>query len=162
MSLFRFVSALGLLACLFGSFSSAYAQTLAGPAKPSGADSSTYGMLPMLTADAEQGMVSAQMVLAGWYYNGKRVPKDYTIAAIWYRRAADQGDVFGQYLVGQLYERGQGVPKDFVLAYKWFNLAAAGGNEFAEERRDYLESKMSRDQIAEAQRLAREWKKTEK
>jgi len=58
-----------------------------------------------------------------------------------------------------MYERGQGVLKDYVLAHMWFNLAAAtGGAPYAATQRDTLTAKMTQAQIAEAQRLAREWK----
>jgi hypothetical protein len=39
-------------------------------------------------------------------------------------------------------------------------LAAAQGNEDAAKARDELAAKMAPDQIAQAQRLAREWKPT--
>ena len=52
-------------------------------------------------------------------------------------------------------------PQDLVLAYMWLNLAAAQGNEIANETanelKDLTEARMTRDQIAEAQRLSREW-----
>jgi TPR repeat protein len=48
--------------------------------------------------------------------------------------------------------------QDYVEAHKWFNLAAAGGNLNAAGNRDWLAKKMTPDQLAEAQRLAREWK----
>ena len=38
-----------------------------------------------------------------------------------------------------------------------YNLAAAQDNPFAKQFRDKLASKMTSDQIAEAQRMAREW-----
>ena len=44
-----------------------------------------------------------------------------------------------------------------MLAYMWFNLAAAQGNEDAESDKDIIEERMTREQIAEAQRLSREW-----
>jgi uncharacterized protein len=40
----------------------------------------------------------------------------------------------------------------------WFNLAAAGGNKEAAEARNLVSSLMTPAQIAEAQKLAREWK----
>jgi hypothetical protein len=40
----------------------------------------------------------------------------------------------------------------------WFNLAAAQGNESAKKNRDIAASHMTRDQLAQAQRLAREWR----
>jgi len=39
----------------------------------------------------------------------------------------------------------------------WFNLAAVQGYGKAQKGRDTLASKMTPDQIAEAQRMAREW-----
>ncbi len=59
--------------------------------------------------------------------------------------------------MGLMYETGQGVPKNYVSAYKWFNLAAAGGNEKARHHLEKLGGLMQKEQIAEAQRLAREW-----
>jgi hypothetical protein len=48
------------------------------------------------------------------------------------------------------------VPQDYVLAHMWFNLAAA--QVPVAVFRDDIASKMSAAQIAEAQKLAREWK----
>jgi TPR repeat protein len=57
-----------------------------------------------------------------------------------------------------MYSMGWGVPKDHVLGYKWFNLAAAQGYHGAGQDRDFIAKVMTPDQIAEAQRMAREWK----
>ena len=46
---------------------------------------------------------------------------------------------------------------DLVNAHKWFNLAAMRGNEAAKRYRMEISGEMSRSEIAEAQRLAREW-----
>ena len=58
-----------------------------------------------------------------------------------------------------MYAKVEGVPKDFVTAYMWRNLAAAQGNETAKSARDVLELSMTPGQIAEAQKLSREWKR---
>ncbi|MCH8040064.1 MAG: hypothetical protein IH977_06935 [Nitrospinae bacterium] len=50
------------------------------------------------------------------------------------------------------------MPKDYVLAHMWLNLAAAKGGKDAVKLRDLLEERMTPSQLAEAQRLAREWK----
>jgi uncharacterized protein len=50
------------------------------------------------------------------------------------------------------------VPKDNVLAYKWLNLASAQGYHGSAQLRDALGTEMTSVQIAEAQRLAREWR----
>ena len=59
--------------------------------------------------------------------------------------------------LGMLYATGRDVAADLVTAHKWFNLAAARGNQSALVRRVELAREMSADQIAEAQKLAREW-----
>jgi len=74
-----------------------------------------------------------------------------------YRKAAEQGNAYAQYNLGFMYGNGEGVPQDYVEAHKWFNLAAAQGLQTAIASRDIAASKMTREQIAEAQRLAREW-----
>jgi len=44
-----------------------------------------------------------------------------------------------------------------VLSYMWLNLAAAQGNEDAQGFKDMTEERMTREQIAEGQRMSREW-----
>ena len=92
------------------------------------------------------------------YANGQGVPQDHSEAAKWYRLAADHGDASAQFNLGVMYANGQGVPQDHVLAHMWFNLSAAQGDEDAVENRDRAAGLMTPDQLAEAQRLAREWK----
>ena len=45
-----------------------------------------------------------------------------------------------------------------VLAYMWFNLAGASGYKIAKANMEGLSKKMTPEQIAEAQKLSREWK----
>jgi TPR repeat protein len=92
------------------------------------------------------------------YYNGAGVPKNDAEAVKWYRRAADQGMADAQYNLGVMYVSGAGVPKNDAEAYFWWNLAAAQGNENAKTNRDIVEKKMTREQIAEAQRRSAAWK----
>jgi TPR repeat protein/S1-C subfamily serine protease len=107
---------------------------------------------------AEQGTTAAEDRLGSMYQNGQGVPQDYSEALKWYRKAAEQGDHYGQDLVGMMYQLGQGVPQDYVEAYKWYNLAAAQGDSIAIGHRDEIVSDMTPGQIAEAQRLSREFK----
>ena len=77
--------------------------------------------------------------------------------------AADQGEPRAQLNLGRMYEKGQGVPQDFILAHMMYNLAAAqesGNDNYPGMRRKSLEERMTPAQIAEAQKLAREWKPT--
>ena len=50
------------------------------------------------------------------------------------------------------------MPQDYVLAHKWLNLAAVEGDKESEKARNLVEKLMTSAEIAEAQRLAREWK----
>ena len=106
---------------------------------------------------AAQGHTGGQFNLGLLYTNGEGVPQDYAEAVKWYRLAAEQGHDYAQLSLGKMYRRGQGVPQDNVQAYKWFDLAASR-NVGAFLNRDRLAAKMTPAQIAEAQKLAREWK----
>jgi len=107
---------------------------------------------------AVQGEADAQFYLGMLYDEGQGVPQDYKQAAYWYRKAADQGDAKSQVNLGFMYDNGQGVPQNYVQAHMWFNLADAQGAKLAIKNRDALAAKMTPQQIAEAQRLAAEWK----
>ena len=85
------------------------------------------------------------------------MPQNYAEALKWYRLAADQGDAGAQNNLGVMYANGQGVPQDYVRAHMWFNLSAAQGNQDAARNRDNIAKLMTPAQIAEAQKLAREW-----
>jgi TPR repeat protein len=61
-----------------------------------------------------------------------------------------------------MYLSGLGVPQDYVMAQMWFNIAAsaaAGLDDGGVARMllSGLTEKMTPDQIAEAQRMARSW-----
>ena len=62
--------------------------------------------------------------------------------------------------LGMLYATGRDVAANLVVAHKWFNLAAARGNSSALNYRVEVAREMSLEQIAEAQKLAREWLQT--
>jgi TPR repeat protein len=59
--------------------------------------------------------------------------------------------------LGLMYCAGRDVAPDLVSAHKWFNLAAMRGNDDAKRYRMEIAGEMSKAQIAEAQRQAREW-----
>jgi TPR repeat protein len=70
---------------------------------------------------------------------------------------AQAGAADALFELGMVYATGRDVAADLVTAHKWFNLAAARGNAAALMRRIELAREMSCEQIAEAQKLAREW-----
>src|SRR6266566_4148233 len=107
---------------------------------------------------AEQNVADAQFSLGVCYANGRGVTKDDAEAVKWFRKAAEQNYARAQYNLGVCYDSGEGVAKDEVEAYKWWLLAAGQGNDDAKYNMTIVENKMSREQIAEGQRLARDFK----
>jgi len=104
----------------------------------------------------------AQVNLGGMYDIGKGVTQDYSEALKWYRKAAEQGHASAQFYLGAKYANGQGVARDYVSSHMWINLAVSRASgedpkEFAKAR-DTVASLMSPAQIAEAQKLAGDWK----
>lgn len=81
---------------------------------------------------------------------------DSTRALDEFRRAAEAGDARAQFRLGQSYERGDDVLQDFVIAHMWYNLAAAQGHEDATAARDGLAKRMTPEQMARAQEMARQ------
>jgi uncharacterized protein len=77
-----------------------------------------------------------------------------------FERAAQAGAPDALFELGMLYATGLDVAVDRVTAHKWFNLAAARGNQSARLYRSELAQEMAPEEIAEAQRLAREWLQT--
>ncbi len=87
---------------------------------------------------------------------------DYATALRLWRPLAEQGTADAQHMLGIMYANGRGVPQNDVQAHMWFNLAAsrapASERDEAIKMRNVAASNMTPAQIAEAQKLAREWK----
>ena len=117
-----------------------------------------------LTPDAVEAirLAAEQGNLGFMYASGRGILEDDAEAVRWYRLAADQGHGVAQGGLGFMYANGRGVPQDYVVAHMWYNLA--GAQSSSDERdilvkaQDALGAEMTPEQIAEAQRLAREWK----
>ncbi len=114
---------------------------------------------------AEQGVKPAQLMLGNMHLSGEGVPQNYAEAMRWYRKAAEKGFVGAQIVLGVIHLNAVGVAKDYVVAHMWFNIAASGPPTGIEEldrktaasARDKVARRMTPAQVAEAQRLAREW-----
>ncbi len=116
---------------------------------------------------ADQGDAAARFRLGLMYSEGHGVPQDHAEAAKWYRLAADQRHPQAQYNLGLLYATGEGVEQDYRMAHMWFNLAVVHfppserpKRNAAINSRDIMAGKLSREAVAEAQKLAREWQPT--
>jgi TPR repeat protein len=116
-----------------------------------------------LLESALKGDAEAQFELGKNYETGRiGLPKDLAQAEHWYRLSAVQGDPFAEASLAILYQFGKGLPKDPVQALRWYEIAIArstgGDRDSIAELRDDLISSMTASQIAEARRLAREFK----
>ena len=93
---------------------------------------------------------------------GQGIAVSYEQAARWFRTAADQGLSQAQFNLGSLYAQGRGIAADDIQAHFWMALAiphlTEQDRERAAESLRFLEKRMSKEQIIEAQRLSRAWK----
>ena len=105
---------------------------------------------------AVQGDAKAQLGLGLAYAAGAGVIKDPVESAQWYRKAAEQGFAEAQFNLGVNYYNGDGVLKDLVEAHAWWNIAGVGGYGNAQENRYKIEKEMTKEQIAEATKRAKE------
>ena len=102
---------------------------------------------------AQQGYAKAQAALGLLYLNGRGVSKNEKTAAKWIKLAAEQGHIHAQFNLAGLYFDGRGIPQDYVYAHMWYNIhGGIGGRQY----RDIVAKQMTSDQIATAQKLARE------
>jgi TPR repeat protein len=112
---------------------------------------------------AVKGNAMAQSTLGDIYYYGRGLPQDFAEAIKWWSLAAENNIAIAQLNLSVMYANGDGVPQDYVKAHTYANLAAARlppGEDLdtAVKNRDIVAKLMTQDQIAEAQRRAREWR----
>jgi TPR repeat protein len=116
----------------------------------------------IFSREAERGQAAAQTYLGSMYASGRGVPQDDFAAAQWLRRAADQGYPAAQFLLGLMVDKGHGVKQDFVEAEVLLDLAAAHADpkqrDYWTRIRDAVAGKLTRDELAEAQKRALEWR----
>ena len=83
---------------------------------------------------------------------------DYAAALREWLPLAEQGHAEAQHQLGYMYLQGRGVARDDIQAHIWWSLAASQGNEASTLARKIVAGLMTPEQIAEAEKLAREWK----
>jgi TPR repeat protein len=107
---------------------------------------------------AEQGQGESQYSMGLRYQLAQSVAQDDKEAARWFKLAAEQGIGAAAEALAEQYAKGEGVTQDLVEAYKWAAMAsdqpgpANGGITTSD-----LESQLTPDQLAEAQRRAKEF-----
>jgi len=113
---------------------------------------SSYGLN---VGESELGFMFGKHSLGTNLELGRYGPADYAGAASAYRKAAVLGFPLAQNNLARLYETGRGVPQDFILAHMWYTLAAASGDASLESNRDASAVRLSAEDIAKAEALAR-------
>jgi hypothetical protein len=109
------------------------------------------------TKAANQGHAEAQYNLGQLNRKGGGgIVRNDKEAVRWYAKAAEQSLAKAQYNLGYMYSVGKGTPQDDVYAHMWFNIASSNGSENARANRDIVAKRMTPNQLAEAQSLARE------
>lgn len=111
-----------------------------------------------ISAEADQMYARAQYDLGATYAYGQGVTQDYQEALKWFRLAAEQGIPEALCDLGAMHQAGYGVPQDYTQAMMWYLIAKANGSTLPDQNLHQLESLTTPAQIAEAQRLAREWR----
>ncbi len=112
---------------------------------------------------AEQGNASAQFNLGQMYFLGRGISQNYAEALKWYTRAAEQDDTGAATAIGSMYATGRGVQQDLVRAYMWHALAVEHGGRYpyytrdVKVARDEVARRLTPEQLAEGQKLVREW-----
>jgi uncharacterized protein len=107
---------------------------------------------------ARQGHIEAQNMTGVMYGVGDGVPQDLPVAASWYCKAAEQGSGIAKYNLGVMYcNASHPWFQDLVVGYMWLELAAMDDARWGTYR-DSVSKLLTPAQIAEAQKLSREWK----
>ena len=108
---------------------------------------------------AEQGQGESQYSMGLRYFWGQGVAQDDQESVRWLKLAADQGVDLAAAALKNRYALGVGVPPDLVEAYKWGLVAGAQADSTTKEDITLadLAAKLTPDELAEAQRRAREF-----
>jgi len=106
---------------------------------------------------AEKGHAGAAFNLAVMHQNGWGVPMDEQKANEWYRVAAEKGNTEAQMALGRYFAMDFLDSYDPVEAYKWFSLAERLGDIDANEKQEFMASRMTAEQLAEGKAIVEAW-----
>ena len=113
----------------------------------------------LLQTAASAGYTRAQFALARQYIIGEEPQATMREAIELLRDAAERGDIDAQLLLGVIYAQGKIARRDLVEAQLYFSLAAAQGVPDVDHIIKDVERDMTLEQIIEARRIGREYKK---
>jgi len=116
------------------------------------APSETPDQIAQIRLAAEDGEPESMFLLGVAYAQGKGIERNDTLAARWFHEAARKGHARARTSMGYLYSKGQGVRHDPILAYHFLTQATEMGDSLAADMLTRLKSKMTPEQIKEAER----------
>mgnify|MGYP002875633064 CR=1 FL=1 len=108
---------------------------------------------------AVQGESMAQFNMGWMYENGTGVEKNAVKALAWYKKASFTGHIEAPSFLAILYDAGNGVKVDKIAAYAWWLIGAKRGDEAPLNNLDFLETKLTAQQIKTAKDLASQLEK---
>ncbi len=113
-------------------------------------------------AAARSGDARAQFSLGLLYLRGQGVQRDYAVAMQWLRKAARLGDGEARLVLGDLHMQQTPVRRDLLKSYMWLTLALSivrgPKRRAAHALRARVSAEMTKQQIARAKQMVRDWK----
>jgi TPR repeat protein len=109
---------------------------------------------------ADKGNIQAMLELGVRYQASSSLENGEEMAFLWFQKAAMAGSPVGQYNLARLYESGNETPVDLVKAYVWMSLSNKSGNPTAAPEVKALKARLSPDELASADQMIQELKKT--
>lgn len=112
---------------------------------------------------ADQGDARGHFGVGYMYHYGHGVPRDQVEAVKHFRTAANNGNIPARQYLGILFQKGDGIEKDLVAAHMWYTLySKVAPNDrdraYTRDTVSKMERRMTPEQIAQAKKLAAEWK----
>lgn len=105
----------------------------------------------------EDRSCETQYQLGDMFHHGDDRSRDYEQAVKWYTHAARKGYRRAQHRLGTMYAKGLGVSRNFIKAYAWCKVSADQQSKFALRKLKKIEARLKPAEIAEANRLARQY-----
>ncbi|MGA7683532.1 MAG: TonB family protein [Terriglobales bacterium] len=111
-----------------------------------------------LKEQASSGDAKAELDLADAYFRGSGVPQSEKEGYRLLKEAANRGLPEAQFKLGEYIVGHGSQPGDYIAAYMWYDIAQRSRYKHSDKRLREISAKMSPENIAEAQKLAQDWK----
>ncbi len=117
------------------------------------AGENTGKAVELLTQAATAGHRAAMVSLGNLHARGTAVPKDLSMAAHWYEKAACLGDASSQFVYGMMLRDGKGTGTDPLAAFVWISRALRNGLPAKSRKAALAARKVAQDAMTPEERL---------